>query len=121
MEVVDGLTLFVEDGNDVDPATSAEGHQERLHRPDAEVIAAGFGIAVHAYGITRRIPGFETEVAADPLQLNTCHFQFLGEVTAKPPEAARPKDNRLRIAGNAIFFFEGRFRYKLSAYFASKL
>jgi hypothetical protein len=76
IEGIYGLSLFAEYGYDVDAAASADAHQQHLHGAYAEVLSAGFGVAVHADGMTRLIPGFETEIPADPLQLNPSHFGF---------------------------------------------
>ena len=68
------LSLFAQDGYDVDAAAATDAHQQHLHGTYAEVLSAGFGIAVHANGVTRRVFRFEPEVTADPFQLNPCHF-----------------------------------------------
>ena len=67
------LALFVENGHDIDAAATAETQQEHLHGANAEVLAARFGAAIQANDIAYGVFGFETEISANSIQLNSCH------------------------------------------------
>jgi len=51
-ELVYFLSLFVENGDDIDAATAAETHEEQLHRAYAEILTPRLGAAVCADGVT---------------------------------------------------------------------
>ena len=72
-EVLYFLSLFVENGDDIDAAATAQAHEEQLHRADAKVFAARFGAAVCADGVACCVCGFETEIPVDPIQLYAYH------------------------------------------------
>ena len=67
------LPLFFEDRYDIDPAATAEGHEQHLHGADAEVVAAGLRTGIDPHGSARRVSGLEPKIPVNPVQLDCDH------------------------------------------------
>src|SRR5580698_2020309 len=85
-EAVNGLPLFFEDRDDIDPAATAQAHEQHLHGADAKILTSGLGAAVHACGVSIGVFGFEAEISFNPAEFDPDHISnFFAKVRHLSP------------------------------------